>query len=715
MPPRIPALRQLRHIPQKTATRLFYCPSCSLWRVNDTPKHLAKAQSRLGRLHQQRAAASHLASTTAINVPKDVDLEVKQLYDALSDLKSHAANYVNLSRLQLALRGLENRDAVVRLAVLGLNDQSSARRLVRLLLADPLAAEGDWEKELEKIHREDGRGLLIRYGETMGLSTHPLLPTLFIPSRILKSRRLEILISAVNTNVTRSTVNEDDVRPAEAILVPSLQTPSSSTGRFSTVTYPVHKALLFGNGVDSCIAYGRFTAGHGNGESVPNDMVKVVLGLSAAEKAAAEASSETVQVIDLDMATSALSKFRESVSNATFFEERWFRSGMPSLEKWFSEEKPGYSSSSEALRPAVRNLINSILDDTAERITHADTARLQEIRTSGVDEDKRQAIDKAVKGWAEYSHTELRDQMDLAFNSKRWRKLSWWRLFWKVDDVGVIGAEILERRWLVEAEKGIIWLAGRIVEAGFFPDRPASLPPTSPSSSTSTSPTTTSTTPANKPYSSAALSESESELPDEDDSDTTTTTHPSARPYGSTPPAPRLSDLVDRPNAAAAAIDADDARYAWGSLPVPTLQPWPIHIPLSRSHLVASTVPSLQAQAQRLVLQTVSTTGLASAISALTYVSFTTTSVYEAGTIAALGLVWSLKRLQTKWEAARRFWEAEVREEGRRVLRETEGRISTIVRDAGRPETDELGIKERKEARDAVEKASRELKKLDKS
>jgi hypothetical protein len=45
-----------------------------------------------------------------------VSIAFKDLYDALQKLKNDAAVYTNLSRLQLALRGLEGRNAVVRVA-----------------------------------------------------------------------------------------------------------------------------------------------------------------------------------------------------------------------------------------------------------------------------------------------------------------------------------------------------------------------------------------------------------------------------------------------------------------------------------------------------------------------------------------------------------------------------------------------------------------------
>lgn len=48
--------------------------------------------------------------------------------------------------------------------VLGLDNADSARKLVRLLLADPLRPREDWEDLLEGFDSDPSRGLLIRYG-----------------------------------------------------------------------------------------------------------------------------------------------------------------------------------------------------------------------------------------------------------------------------------------------------------------------------------------------------------------------------------------------------------------------------------------------------------------------------------------------------------------------------------------------------------------------
>jgi hypothetical protein len=97
------------------------------------------------------------------------------------------------------------------------------------------------------------------------------------------------------------------------------------------------------------------------------------------------------------------------------------------------------------------------------------------------------------------------------------------------------------------------------------------------------------------------------------------------------------------------------------------------------------TVPVLQALAQKLVLQTLTTSTFTSALAGLMYISTISTSVYEAGAVAALGLVWSLKRMQGKWETTRRFWEGEVREEGRKAVRGVESAVGDVLKQTDIP------------------------------
>jgi hypothetical protein len=101
----------------------------------------------------------------------------------------------------------------------------------------------------------------------------------------------------------------------------------------------------------------------------------------------------------------------------------------------------------------------------------------------------------------------------------------------------------------------------------------------------------------------------------------------------------------------------------------------------------------------------------------LTYLSMTTASVFEAGTIAGLGLVWSMRRMQKKWERAREFWESEITEEGRRALKQAEDDVKQVL-DEGVEIDDELNqenIKARRAARMASARVRTALAEINKT
>lgn len=91
------------------------------------------------------------------------------------------------------------------------------------------------------------------------------------------------------------------------------------------------------------------------------------------------------------------------------------------------------------------------------------------------------------------------------------------------------------------------------------------------------------------------------------------------------------------------------------------------------------------------------------------YISISTTSVYEAGTIAALGLVYSMRRLQKRWEDVRLSWKEGIREQGRTALRVIERRWSDLIRDGGKHEIDDVSLGEIRKAREAVAKVESAL------
>ncbi|KAI9744164.1 MAG: hypothetical protein M1818_002316 [Claussenomyces sp. TS43310] len=626
-------------------------PSLSRKRVQHPPPQNVSFQV------QSTRQSSNGTSEARTHAPSTVMLK-----SALLGVQSHAGSYTNISRLQLALRGLEQGagQETIRIAVLGLAGQEQAARkvkeLVRLLVADPLKEEEEWERELLAEQRGD-RPVLLKIGDGQdrdadamsGIrfsSSNALLRELNVSSPTLKEHRLEILI--LRTGDFSMLAEQSNL--TNSILVPTVEIPVSNTGRYTPVTTPVHKAIVVGDGVIGAASLIRLS------EYIDPEVIISTVDFSGQTLKTEE--TLPFQMIDLALAKQALYSFRESVDNAISYEHDWFNSNLPVLLEWL---KAGTNDSRErtAMKPSVYLLISNLLTDANQRIQIEESRQLSALLSSKVPSSALQGLRSGLETWAERAHTELRDQLETAFAGHRWRKLGWWKLFWRVDDVSMIASDVLNQRLLPEAEKEIIYLAGRIEQAGVFNPLPTAQPP------------------SNWAYKPEAITTRLAEL-------------------GSTPPSLQLSDLIDKPNEESSHI------------PALTPQPWPLHIPTTRTYLSLDTIPALQALAQKLVFETLATSGFGFAFSALIYVSTLSTSLYEAGAVAAFGVVWSLRRMQKKWETARTYWEDEVKEEGRKAVRAVEASVDQVLRE---PDVGSIaGREEIEEAKRAVARAEVALK-----
>ncbi|OXV06301.1 hypothetical protein Egran_05930 [Elaphomyces granulatus] len=619
MPPRIrfsPKLSCLRPILAEAngnrATSLFFCSSC-IRRARSENNYLFSYLSSRQRVDHglivcRRLSSSAVAIPTnpspsfqigsdassddnagdgrernAVASPPVPRQEFRALHDLLEEVRDVASEHISLSRLQLAQRGLESEEPVIRIAVLGLNDTLTACRLVRLLLADPLRPKESWEDLVNSYTADDSRGLLLRYGAETSITPSHMLPTISVPSMILKKNNIEILVSSLETR----SEPEGSHFVADTFLVPTITIGTSHSGRRNAVRYPVHKSIICGSGVGDLLAYSRimFRSDLDSDASSIHGVIDLPVGQEETK------GNSDIAIVDTRQADEALRKFRESVENAADYEHGWTTSGVEALVKWFSTDRKN------DLSPALEKLIISLLDAAERGVL---SRKLREQKAVTVSDEVRSHLFKAISEWAERAHRELQESLEEGFATKRWRGLAWWKLFWRVDDVGAITSEILEQRYLRQAEREVIWVAGRLRQAGLL-----------------------------------------------------------------NPSVPALDALVEDPG------------------PVKGYPPWPMEIAESRTKLRASTVSSLQALSQSLVFFSLSTTTLTSALSVLLYISMST-SMYEAGTVAAVGFVYSLRRQQKKWVKARTFWENEVREAGRSALKETEDQLRTWVHHGGR-------------------------------
>ncbi|KAI1753607.1 hypothetical protein F4782DRAFT_539616 [Xylaria castorea] len=650
MPPRLPA--QLRSYGRRSAVLKGYvhperqstCFFCSLSR------DLGRAQ--VARHPKKRASLAHARrfETTIATTPVDAKIEKidprKELESILLNLQKHAANYVNLSRLQLALNGLRQKpgDESIRVAILGLTDGSAptntAKEVLRLLLSDPLKEPEAWEQEIEQHDLTEP--MIIRIGAenhgsepAISLTKGNLLREINVSSATLDGHNLEILIA--DTNPFLPVPDKGALDSFEdTVLVPTVDIPTSNTGRYTPVTTPVHKALVVADGIRGAASVLSMSTSENPG------VLKYAVNFP--QYIPTEASLLPFTPIDISTATIGLGLVRKDIGNAIEYEHLWFQSNMSKLVEWLKADI--LTTPDNITKPPVRELIVSLLRNTSAAI------RAEEAKLSSPSINTRihlRTIDGGLAEWAESAHSELQEQLDVAFSGGRWRKLGWWKLFWRVDDVGMLTSDILAQRFLPEAERSSIFLAGRMREAGFSLFKPVQT----------------------SPYSNQT-------------------------PVASSQPSNPVTN-------------SDLAKLSRQEIN------WPMNIPDTRSYLQTETVPALQALAQKLVLQTLSTSGLMTALGALVYVGTLTTTLYEAGAVAALGIVWSMRRMQKQWETARGFWEGEVREEGRKAVKGVEEAMASALTESSKQgiENDATNIQDSlTKAKDLVTRAEKVLEEL---
>ncbi|KJZ74479.1 hypothetical protein HIM_06075 [Hirsutella minnesotensis 3608] len=600
------------------------CPFCSLipFAATARPRAVPKRASDSSRRWQSIAATSPSPRS--------------ELEAVLVELQNHSPNLVNLSRLQLALQGLRQTPGseVVRIAILGLSTSTSAgetaKKLLKALLSDPLSEAEDWERELDE--HDDGKPLIIRVAPDrnrdidLRISKDDAIHELHVSSPALNALNIEILLMQVSAPFGMP--GEVSIRSLEeAVLAPTVDIPSAEH-RVSPVTTPVHQALLVADGLTGAI----------NVAALPvcetNDSIRGAVQLQGISK---EQLDATFDVIDVAKAERGIRIFRQSPQNAMEYERLWFASNVSDIMTWV---KAGATSSEAATKPAVRRLVASLLQNTTSAIQAQEARKVSRTLTVGSDSGNLGDLNDRLATWAQEAHTELQNELDLAFTGRRWRKLGWWKLFWRVDDVAMLTNEMLSQRFMPTAEQELIYLTGRVAQC-------------------------------------------KAQLPE--------------YPQPTSTEAGRASSL---------SVHQRVSRRTYA------MPKWPGHIAFTRRYLQNETVPALQSLAQRLVLRSLGTSGLTTSLAALLYMSSWASTLYEAGAVAALGIVYSLGRMQKQWETARGFWEGEVREEGRKALRAAEESVSTVLDASGPGKTMEQEAEELNKARELVARAEDALARI---
>lgn len=456
-------------------------------------------------------------------------------------------------------------------------------------------------------------------------------------------------------------------------LVPSMDIPVDASGRASTMVYPVHKALVYASTLRDISTFLRSLSPANPSDNMEQHMVKGVIDMPWENLTQKSDEEPLVNPINLNQAEDAIHAFRNSSKLATKYEHSWFGSGLADVSKWVFD---GMDTKLSSIQSTLQRLLKVISNNASQALSQEERgiALERQMSASQIASMKR-ALSQQIDTWAEFAHSDLRDHLGLAFVGKDWKNLEWWKLFWKIDDVHFITSDILQRYWLIQAEKKMIWLSGQMEQANVV----QTLQPST-----------------RMDYMKEYGTNLNMAPKDEAESREYT--------FGSLPPPRLISDISAELSLRAMTKSAPSEKFAY---------PWPQDISRARSFLSKTTIPPLQALCQGLLLQTISITVLTSSFSAILCYYVSTTSFYEAGAIAAVGFVYSLHRLQKKWNFAKGSWEENVREEGRRILREVEKKMKTslLAEDNSGPQA--FRDEDMKVARKAIERLHEELDKLD--
>jgi len=654
MPPNIISSRGTKL--SYTLIDLFYCPSCSLWRKRAATPNLPTQAPR-------KHNASTLTSSTAINATKTIPARNKALYESLNDVKRKAYAQVNLSWLQLAIQSLETESPTIRVAVLGLNVSTTARQLVRLLLADALTPEQWWEKQLLSESEDLSRGLLIRYGESPSPSlqqARQALPTLSIPASVLQRNNIEILVSSVNAPTARGGLANRATTTSDAFLSPTIGTPTNASGRQTMINQPVHKSLVVAKDLNELIRVAELLASAKFSSESEAQMVDVLINLEGATGK----QIEKTMAVDAQKAEVGLNAIRSSLENAITYEHNWLDSGMPILSRWLTLAS---AKDNAALSGPVKNLITSLLDNISSTIDTQSKEAARSAELNSVSENTRATLESAIRDFSYSAHAELQSGLATAWSSRNWRKLAWYKLFWRVDDVSLILNDLVSNAWLPRTEKAVYEISGRLLQAGIPPSGFEEVP--------------------------AEVKVVAVEEP----------VMASIEPLA-------IASVVDGGTSTMAPIPGAADTVAQKS----PLSPPPLASAIStaRQAFLSRVVTELTFSAQQIVLKALTISGLSAGLSSLAFFSITTGSLYESATVFAFGTAYALRKMQSDWQTQCKALEDGLLDAGRTVLRQTEEKMRELVRDGGRVDEDSIETKTWNEASQAVEKAKQALKKL---
>ncbi|CCX05313.1 Similar to hypothetical protein [Tuber melanosporum Mel28]; acc. no. XP_002842096 [Pyronema omphalodes CBS 100304] len=310
------------------------------------------------------------------------------------------------SRIELALRGIEQKDAPVRIAVVG-----------EEILPVLLGGDEGWTAEIKDwVHQysKPGRGVLLRWGATHKATTPTGSPLtiLIAPIELLKTNNMELVVmSRISRDPLVPVFNASEIKGARVI------------------EYPVHKTLVYGGSGAEGVA--RVMETVTPTEDKPEQILRLVSLPGEPVK------KECFHIIDVEAGK-----------------------GIEAVKSWLVAG----TTTEGSIKPVVKTLLHDILSAANKEISVSTPAAGNTGATRIEGGDSPDSLAAAISTWSHTAHLELKSSVA---ESQEWRKLDWWKLLWRVDDVGHISRHAVTTSFLRHSEADSTFLAGRLYGAGY--------------------------------------------------------------------------------------------------------------------------------------------------------------------------------------------------------------------------------------------------------
>lgn len=287
------------------------------------------------------------------------------------------------------------------------------------------------------------------HGPAVPITTPPGSPIslLSVPSPLLQRFALEILLASLP-----SSPNDLAVIALQATEIPGAR----------IIEFPVHKTLLWAGEGPAGLSILLGQPCHGTG--------LVLKAISLPGLNTSTPKTTDVKIIDLPIAEAAVTQLQSPAENAPSFQSGWLQSRLDGIRDWLVTGSSNIATS--GVKPAVKDLVSSILAE-AESLLRSEEANVmaaknvRPIPTSSLSPDDSESLSRALKEWSQAAHSELQNGLAIAFTSKPWSDLAWWKLIWAADDVTQYSREVVAGGLLSVSKPNFLFLAGRFSGAGF--------------------------------------------------------------------------------------------------------------------------------------------------------------------------------------------------------------------------------------------------------